>query len=154
MRFGKTVPSAAVMVYFHSPPTRRSMRMVLLVKPLGPHHLSMCSGRVQAFQTSDRGAFTARSRVISRSAVALLAVILFSLSRLPGGRVLFLGLQFLQVFLQPIEALLPELAVLLHPVGGILQRCGLQLTRPPLRLLAPRDELGTLQHLQMLADRR
>src|SRR5687767_10145217 len=65
---------------------------------------------------------------------------------------LFLRLQFLQVAVQPVEALVPEAAVVLHPVGGVLQRLGAEPARPPLRLPAAFDQPGAFQHFQMLGD--
>ena len=46
-----------------------------------------------------------------RSAVALLSVHAFSLA-----------LQFVQVLVEPVEALVPETAVVLQPAGDILER--------------------------------
>jgi hypothetical protein len=63
-----------------------------------------------------------------------------------------LTLQLLQVVIQPIEALVPELAVPLHPIGDLVQRSRLQPARPPLCLSSLRDQPGSLQHLEVLGD--
>src|ERR1017187_1859288 len=101
-----------------TPPGRTSISLVVVVKPFGPHHLMMCFGSVHAFQTGSRGASNTRVMTISRSEVAsatlpLFAAIAFSF--------LFLGLDFAQIGVQPIEAFFPELAVALHPIGNILE---------------------------------
>src|SRR5438045_9684779 len=67
---------------------------------------------------------------------------------------LLLLLQFAQMIFQPIEALFPEPAVVLQPVGGILERVRGEPAGPPLRLATARDEPGALQHLEVLGDRR
>src|SRR3546814_8614249 len=69
----------------------------------------------------------------------------------------FLGvlhLQLVEIVLQPVEALLPELPIALQPARGILQRRGIQPAGPPLRLAPATDEAGPLQHLQVLGNRR
>src|SRR5207245_8454315 len=62
------------------------------------------------------------------------------------------GLQLAQIALEAVEALVPEAAIMLDPVGDLLQRARLQPAGPPLRLAAARDQAGALQHLEMLRD--
>src|SRR5271156_6341637 len=112
---------------------------MVVVKPFGPHHFSTCCGSVQALNTISRGASKIRVNISSRSGTsaavlvfpALVAAMLF----LP---LLCFLLHLAQIVVQPVEALGPEFAVMLHPVGHIAQRTGLQPARPPLRLASPR----------------
>src|ERR1700704_1079591 len=62
-------------------------------------------------------------------------------------------LDFAQIGVQPIEALLPELPVPLHPIGDVLERRCLEPAGPPLRLAAARDQPRGFQHLEMLGYR-
>ena len=64
------------------------------------------------------------------------------------------ALQFLQVGLEPVEALLPDVAVALGPLGDFLERRRLDPARPPLRLAPARDQAGALEHPQVLRDGR
>src|SRR5687767_9776377 len=68
--------------------------------------------------------------------------------------VLLLRLQFAQIVVETIEALLPEAAIVLQPLVHGLERLHLDAAGPPLRLTAARDQSGALQNLQMLGDRR
>src|SRR5262245_48705609 len=60
----------------------------------------------------------------------------------------------LQVGLQTVEALLPELAVLLDPARCLFERTGLDAAGAPLRVSAAGDEARALEHLQVLGDGR
>src|SRR6185503_15413639 len=65
-----------------TPPGFTSILWVVVVKPFGPHHLPICSGSVQTFHTSSRGASKTRVPRISRSptsAAFLLSVAMFPL---------------------------------------------------------------------------
>src|SRR3546814_15987641 len=101
--------------------------------------MSRGSGWLHTLKTSARGA--ARVRVLTRTRSSGLAPLG------PSGRgaasglaaivVSFLGvlhLQLVEIVLQPVEALLPELPIALQPARGILQRRGIQPAGPPLRL--------------------
>src|ERR1700722_11101538 len=57
------------MTCFHTPPTRKSIFSIVVVKPRGPHQFTTCLGLVIASQTSSRGALKSRVMRISRSAV-------------------------------------------------------------------------------------
>src|SRR5262245_54821262 len=69
---------------------------------------------------------------------------------LPPG--LLLRLPLLQVVLQPVEACLPEPAIMREPVGGMAHRGGVEPARAPLRLAPARDQAGALEHLEVLGD--
>jgi len=53
------------------PPGRRSMLHTGEVKPLGPHQCFMCSGSVQTWKTSSRGAAKVREITKSLSATSV-----------------------------------------------------------------------------------
>jgi hypothetical protein len=63
-------------------------------------------------------------------------------------------LQFLQVDLEPVEALLPKPTIIFEPVVDALESLNLQPARPPLRLAPARDKSGPLQYLEMFLDGR
>jgi hypothetical protein len=63
-------------------------------------------------------------------------------------------LQLAQIILQAIEALFPETAVTLEPVGRILERAGGQSAWTPLRFAPPLYQAGALQHFQVLRNGR
>lgn len=58
----------------------------------------------------------------------------------------------LEVLREGIQTAIPETPVLLEPRRKGLQWLPLEMTRPPLRLPATRDEAGGLQHLEVLRD--
>src|SRR5687767_13362446 len=53
-----------------------------------------------------------------------------------------------------LEALLPVRAVLADPLGDVAERLRAQAARPPLRLPSLLDQPGSLEHPQVLGDRR
>src|SRR2546430_12691244 len=120
-----------------APPGRTSIVQDGVVKPCGPHQRTSRSASVQALKTRGRGASKTRAMTSSRSA-AVLALPPAAMS--PPFR-----LQLAQIVLQAIEALVPETAIVLQPVGGLLERSRLEPARPPLRLAAARDQTGALQ---------
>src|SRR5947209_7676623 len=63
-------------------------------------------------------------------------------------------LQLLQVDLEAVEALVPQIAIMLEPVVDALEGDRLDAARPPLRLAPARDQAGAFQHLEMLRYRR
>src|ERR1700694_1855095 len=99
----------------HTPPGLTSISWIVFVNPFGPHHCATCLGSVNALKTSSRGASKTRARTISRSAVAAPPLFFTAMH-------LLLLLKFLQVSVEAIEALLPEAAIALDPVGDILER--------------------------------
>src|SRR5262249_58756936 len=64
-----------------------------------------------------------------------------------------LCLQFAQIVVEPVEAPLPELAVVLDPVGDLLERLGLQPAGAPLCVAATGDQPRLLPHPEMLGNR-
>src|SRR5436190_2121144 len=113
----------------HSPPTRNSKDRVVVVKPSGPHHRDRCRTRVNASNTSSRGAPITREITISRSAVACAAsppllVVAIVWSLLPCL------LQLLHVLVQPVEALAPEPLEAAHPLVDRPQPAGVQAVQP------------------------
>src|SRR5256885_11683163 len=129
----------------HTPPGRKSYALVVVEKPSGPHHCARCLGSVHAVHTSSRGASSTRVAMIDRGS-CLRSRLFLALT------LLLLGLQYLQIILQPIEAFLPQPAVALEPIVDLLDGVRLDAAGPPLRLAASRHEAGTLQHLEVLGD--
>src|SRR6266508_2666483 len=130
------------------PPGRTSSSQRGAVNPSGGNHFASCFGSVHALYTTWRGASKTRLMVRVRSA-GMLTWLLVSLVTS-----LVLPLQFAQVFVQAIEAVLPELAIPLDPVGGLLEALRLEPAGPPLRIAAARDEAGALEDFQVLRDGR
>src|SRR6202790_1004115 len=128
-----------------APPGRRSNLHDGRVKPRGPYQWTRCSGSVQALKTRLRGASKMRSISSTRSADSVAALLLASIF-------LLLLLQLAQVIVQAIEALLPETAIVLQPISGVLERTRLEPAGPPLRLATARDQTRALQHFEMLGD--
>src|SRR5688500_7232643 len=134
----------------HTPPGRTSISCVVRVKPRGPHQFATCSRLVHMSNTSSRGASNVRRATISRDS-SISAALLLSL--MAAMSLLLLALQFAQVFVQTVEALLPELAVVGEPVVDLFQRPGIEAARPPLGLAPAGDESRALEHFQVLGDR-
>src|SRR5829696_9052964 len=63
---------------------------------------------------------------------------------------LVLALNFLEVLVQAVEALLPEPPIMFDPLVHVLQRPRLELARPPLGLTTAGDQSGALEHLEVL----
>src|SRR6185436_6545670 len=127
----------------HTPPGRMSKALVVVVKPFGPHHCDRCLGSVHASNTSARGASSSRTAMIAFGSRSRSMLFLAATLRLLS----LLGLQFLEVDLQPIEALFPEAAIAFQPVVNAAQCVRFDAAGPPLRLPAARDQTGSLQHL-------
>src|SRR6266704_2818981 len=70
----------------------------------------------------------------------------------PSAMFLLLRLQPAQIGVETIEALVPEAAIVLEPLGDVLERGAFETAGPPLRRAAARDQPGALQHLEMLGD--
>src|SRR5262245_61837876 len=127
----------------HTPPTRMSKVLVVVVKPFGPHHCAKCLGSVQAWNTRSRGA--------SKTRVATIAVGSRSRSMLfLADTLLLLGLQGTKILIEPIEALFPQAAIAFQPVVNALQRIRFDAAGAPLCLARAGDESCALQHLEML----
>src|SRR5262245_30228668 len=93
----------------HSPPGRTSIAYVVMRKPAGLHHSSMCSASRNASNTSSRGASKTRVMRISRSAA--MGLLLGPGSALLGA----------QVCVEAIETCVPVVLEGLHPVVHGLQ---------------------------------
>src|SRR5579859_3985068 len=104
------VPSGPRISMYIRPPGRGSTSITGLEKLWGPHHWARYFGSVHAFQTSSRGASKTRVRLSSLVSTSLFLAVM-------AGMFLLLPLQFAQIFVEPIEALLPELAIFTDPVG-------------------------------------
>ena len=65
---------------------------------------------------------------------------------------LLLRLKLAEIDLQAVETFVPQRPVALEPRIDVLQRVGGDAAGAPLRLAAPRDEAGALQHLEVLGD--
>src|SRR5258707_731863 len=114
----------------------------------------MSSLSVRAFQTRATGASKVRSTTSGSSFVTTLSfAAIFPLLALNFVR-LVLVLQFLEVAVELVEALLPVAPVVLDPVGDVLERIGLEPAGPPLRLAAALDEARAFQHFQAVRDCR
>src|SRR5437899_12883233 len=70
-----------------------------------------------------------------------------------AAMLLFLPLQLFQVGIQLVQALFPETAVVLHPVGDLSESARLEPAGPPLRVTAASDQACALEHLQVLGHR-
>src|SRR4051812_25219324 len=114
-----------------------------MVKWRGPNHRANCTGSVQARKTTSRGASKTRVMVSRGSFFTALAFIRF-----------LLVLQLAKVFVEPIEALFPELAIVADPVRHFLERAGVETAGAPLRVASAGDQPGALEHFQVLRDRR
>src|SRR5271169_5158519 len=145
------MPSDERMWKRYAPPGRKSALRTVLGKPRGPSQRTIRSGSVQAFQTKSRGAFKMRVMTSTRPS-GCTAALLFAGMFLLLLDFQFAHLQLAQILLQTIEALLPETAIVLQTVGGVLERTCLEPAGPPLRFAATRDQTGTLQHLEVLGD--
>src|SRR5262245_46344182 len=66
----------------------------------------------------------------------------------------FLFLQYLQILVQSVKALLPVAAIMLHPVSDFLERARFEPTRPPLRLATAYDQTSLLQNFEVFGDGR
>src|SRR3981189_3565978 len=133
----------------NAPPTRRSPLFSVIVKPRGQDHCARCCGSVQTRNTRARGASKLRRMVSSRSAAGASA-----LFRALASMCSLLSLQLAEICIEALEALLPVAPIAPGPFRHLLQRSGPQPAGPGLRLAAANDESGTLQHLQVLGDRR
>src|SRR5258708_11629146 len=123
-----------------APPGRGSNSHTGFVKPCGPHHSATHFGSVQALNTSSRGASNTRVKINSCCSLAMM---------FPVDIFFLLFLHFAQIVIQPIEAGRPELPVVRHPIGDVLQRRGCDAAWPPLRLAPAGYQASVFQHLEV-----
>src|ERR1700751_1148 len=124
-----TLPSGARIERDQTPPVRTSIRPEIVVKPLGPHQRTRCSGSVHILKTSRRGASKIRVMTSSRSPERAAASAVMAIFGFPG-------LQLAEILVEAIKAAVPETAVMIEPLGGVFEGLRLERTRPPLRLAA------------------
>src|SRR6267143_6324932 len=67
---------------------------------------------------------------------------------------LLVALQLLQHRIEAFEVRFPDAPVALDPIGCLGERPRLEFAGPALPLAAARNQTGSLEHLQMLGDRR
>src|SRR5579864_3202200 len=66
--------------------------------------------------------------------------------------VVVLLLQLAQILFQAVEAFVPEAAIVVEPIRGVLERTRGEPAWTPLSLAAARDQPSALEHLEMLGD--
>src|SRR2546422_7319531 len=94
-----------------APPGRTSILHEGIVKPFGPHQRTRRSASVQALKTRRGGA--SKTRVMTSSGFAVSAAgVVFSATFPPPP------LPLPPIYIQPIQTLLPQTAVVLHPHAG------------------------------------
>src|SRR5260370_20855516 len=110
----------------------------------------MCSGSDHALHTRSRGASNTRDATISRLAVSATALFFAAFPDMFP----LLAPELSQIFIEAIEAVLPEPAVVIDPAGDLLERRGIEAARTPLCIAAACDQAGLLEDFQVLRDRR
>src|SRR5438045_4821456 len=130
----------------HVPPGLNENSCVVMVNPRGPHQLARCFGSVHMSKTRSAGASNRRVAEIERASSVFAAAV--------AGIFLLLVLNFAKVFVQSVEAFFPESAVVIDPLGDVLERAGVEVAGPPLRVAAAGDQAGALEHFEVLGDRR
>src|ERR1051325_6019921 len=118
---------------------------MVVLKPLGPHHLAIRSGSVNACHTSSRGASSSRWWTISRSAVGEAGLSFSLIACMTFLLVMLLLFQLAQIGVQPVQPLFPDVAIFFHPVGNALERPRFNAAGTPLRFASARDQPGALQ---------
>src|SRR5262245_1300441 len=118
----------------------------------------MCSHELWASNTSSRGASKTRVMTIFRPGVSIVCLYLpfppiALLLSVAWPLAWSASLELVQVLVQSVVALVPEATVSVGPLGDLLERGGAEPRGPPLPLPPPRDEAGSLQHLEVLRDR-
>src|SRR5215472_17732102 len=108
------LPSGARIVRDQVPPGRISIPAEIVVKPRGPHQRTRCSDSVHILKTSRRGASKTRVMTSSRSAAAVAASAVAAI-------VVLSVLQLGEILVEPVEAFVPEAAIMLEPLGGIFE---------------------------------
>src|SRR5258708_12728620 len=126
-----------------APAGRKSNSQTGLVNPRGPHHCATCFGSVHTLNTSSRGASNSRVTLTSCSSFVMM---------LPVAMLFLLFLHFVQILIQPIEALRPEPLVACDPIRNILERPGRNPAGPPLRLAPACYQTSMFQHFEVAGD--
>ena len=71
-----------------------------------------------------------------------------------GGFAFLFGLDLLEIRVKAIEALFPELAVVVNKGGNFDQRGSFEVARPPLGLPGAPDKSGSLKYFEVFGDGR
>src|SRR5579862_712697 len=109
--FQHSCPSGALMQQRNFPPTRKSIVQKGAVNPFGPHHCIRYFGSVHAFQTNSRGA--SKTLVTTIRSVSLTVFFVISDLRF---------FHLIHNYIQLVETLFPESAVISRPVADFLYR--------------------------------
>src|SRR6266542_1533082 len=111
----------------------------------------MCSHELCASNTRSRGASNTRVVTISRSdgVVTVSTLLPLPIAFLPSS-----ALELVQVLVQPVVALLPELPVSFGPLGDVPERPRLEPGGPPSPWPAARDPPRPRDHFPVPRDRR
>src|SRR6266850_2935339 len=128
------------------PPGRKSNSQIGLANPWGPHHCETCFGSVHTLNSSSLGASKIR---VSTSSYSFSFAAVF-----PVAMLLLPILYVVQVVVQTVKALRPEMPVVLRPIGNVLERTCLEPAGPPLCLVSTCDQPRARQHLKVLGDGR
>src|ERR1041385_6724340 len=103
----------------------------------------MSSLLVRAFQTSATGAWKVRS-MIRGSGLVLFAF----------AFILFIGLKFVQIVVQPVKTLFPEAPIVLDPLLRGLHGLGVQLERMDASATVALNQAGEFQYAQVFRNGR
>ena len=126
------------------PPTRTSIFATGMVAPSGPYHALKCSGSVHICQMRPTGASKLRSITTASWELLLSVIVRACLSSWS---------ELLEVVVHPVEAGLPDRPVLLGPVETSSSRAASS-AHGRNWAVAPYDQPGPFQHLDVLRDRR
>src|SRR5262245_16772674 len=137
---GNSWPSGDRITVRNIPPGRRSITHCAVVQGAGAHHFLTCSGSVQAFQISDRGAAIVRSSRRSR----------WSLFRMSLATLLLPALQCRDVRLHALETTFPNGTLLGEPAFSDAQGQPLHFTSSHPPRLVTANEMTVFQHAQVL----
>src|SRR5262245_23341121 len=118
------LPSGETIHTRRLPPTRRSMLATGTWKPLGPYQFLKCSGSVHICQITSMLVLKVRS-ITTESSLAM--VELFT--------VCLLLIELIDIVIQLVKARLPDVAILLSPLGNFLQGRGVKGAGAILRFL-------------------
>src|SRR5262245_286086 len=106
------LPSGEAMQIRRLPPIRKSMLATGTVKPLGPYQFLKCSGSVHICHIKLTLASKVRSTT-TESSFAMVALLIVCL----------LFIELIDIAVQLIKARVPDMTVLLRPLGNFLQGC-------------------------------
>src|SRR5580658_10301389 len=127
------------MIRRQRPLGRTSISRFWVVKPTGPHHWTTRVGSVHIWKTRFLGASKRRVKRSSCGEGMVRVTLFFS------GIFFLRCLKFLEVIVEAIEALLPELAVAFEILGDVFEGLGLEAAGTPLGVAGAGDEASVLQ---------